>query len=133
MQELLADPHRMWILKTGMVAKDGAAVHPVQPVLDTRAVVEHDLVFACFDFRHVHADRSGPDAVVPAAPGQVRGVGAGHQRLGRNASGVDTGAAEQFAFDYRDALPGSGQPTRERGPGLTGTHDDRIEMRCHQL
>ena len=42
-------------------------------------------------------------------------------------------ATEQFAFDYRDALSCFSQPAREWGPGLTCTHDDRIEMRCHQL
>ncbi len=68
-QDVLVDPHRVWVLEAGMAAKDGAAVHPVEPVLDTLAVVEHDLVFARLDFRHVHADRTGCDAIFRAAAG----------------------------------------------------------------
>ncbi len=94
---------------------------------------EHDAVFACLDFRHVHADRSGPDSVFGAAAGQVGGVRAGHQRLGWDASGVDAGAADVFALDDRDPLPGGGQPTRQWRSGLAGTDDDRVEMLCHQV
>jgi len=94
------------ILEPGVPANNGAAVHSVQPIFDALAVAQHDLVFACLDFRHVHADHSGPDTVFRAATGQLGGVRAGHQGLGRNASVVDTGAADQFALDDRDALPG---------------------------
>ena len=73
------------------------------------------------------------DPVFGAAPRQVSGVRAGHQRLGRDASGVDAGAADQFALDHRDALPGCRQSTRQRRPGLPGANDDRVEMLCHRL
>ncbi len=37
-----------------------------------------------------------------------------------------------FALDDRDALPGRGQPTRQRRPGLPGTDDDRVETLRHR-
>src|SRR5947209_4887774 len=115
-----------------MPAKDGAVVHAVQPVLDTCAVVENNAVLARLDFWHVDADRAGVDTVVGAAAGQVCGVRAGNQRLGRDAPGVDAGAADQFALHYRHGVAGCGQPPDQRGPGLAGTHHDRVETLCHR-
>ena len=57
----------------------------------------------------------------------MRGIGAGDQRLGRRAAGVDAGAAEQVALDQRDLHAGAGQPAGERRPGLAGADDDRVE------
>ncbi len=129
---LVADPQRVRILEAGMTANDGAAVHAVKPVFDALAVAEHDLVFARLDFRHVHADRAGADAEVGAAPGQVRGVRAGHQCLGGDAAGVDAGPADQLALHHRNGVAGRGQPACQRGPGLAGAHDDRVETLLSQ-
>src|SRR5277367_813973 len=132
LQDLIADAQRVRVLESGMPPNDGAAVHSVQPVFDALAVVQHDLVFARLDFRHVHAHRSGPDTKVGAATGQVRGVCAGHQCLGRDASVVDTGAADELALHHGNGVAGCGQPACERGPGLTGAHYDRVETPCHR-
>ena len=67
------------------------------------------------------------DAVVGGAPGEVRGVGAGDERLGRHAAGVDAGAAEQLALDEGDFHAGAGQPAGERRTGLAGADDDGVE------
>ena len=56
------------------------------------------------------------DAVIRAAARQMRGIGAGDQRLGRHAAGVDAGAAEQLALDHRDLHAGRGQPPASDGP-----------------
>lgn len=130
-QHVVTDPHGVRIGEYRVPADDGAAVHALEPVFDTLAVVEHDLVLAGLDFRHVHADLAGADAVVGAAARQVRGMRGGHQRLGRDAPGVDARAADQFAFDDRDALPGFRQPPRQRRARLARTDDDRVEMFCH--
>ena len=77
--------------------------------MSTRTAVEHDAVFG-------------------GAAGEVRGVGAGDQRLGRHAAGVDAGAAEQLALDERDLHPGAGQAAGERRAGLAGADDDGVEV-----
>jgi hypothetical protein len=61
----------------------------------------------------------------------MRGMRAGHQRLGRDAPVVDAGPADQFALDYRDPLPDGCQSTCEWWAGLAGTDDDRVETLCH--
>ena len=131
-QELVADPQRVRVLESGMPADERATVHALQPAFDTGAVGQHDFVLARLDFRHVHADRSGSDAVLRPAPGQLRGVRARDKRLGRNASVVDAGAADVLALHYRHSLPGGGQPARQRRAGLAGADDDRVEIRCHR-
>ena len=75
---------------------------------------------------------AGADPVVGAAACDVGGVRTGDQGLGGNASGVDAGAADEFALDHRDGLAGRGQPTRQRWPGLPGADDDRVELFCHR-
>ena len=117
---------RAWPRKTVQPSMESSQL------FDTRAVGQHDAVLARLDFRHVHADRSGPDAEFGAATGQLCGVRAGHQCLGRDASGVDAGAADVFALHHRNALPGRCQPPRQWGSGLAGTDDDRVEMLSHR-
>src|SRR5207248_1902836 len=47
--------------------------------------------------------RTGPSKAKPySSPRRMRGLGAGDQRLGRHAAGIDAGAAESFALDDRD-------------------------------
>ena len=97
--------------------------HAAQPTLDAVARVGDDRVGARLDLRHVDARRAVEhDAVVGRASREVRGVGAGDQRLGRHAAGVDAGAAEQLALDERDrharaqsaGRPAAGRPGRRR-------------------
>ena len=79
---------------------------------------------------HVDADGAvDRHAVVGGAPREMRGIGAGDQRLGRHAAGVDAGAAEQLALDERDRHAGRGQPAGKRRAGLAGADDDRVEGR----
>ena len=108
-------------------------LHAAQPVLDAvRARCAETVICARLDARHVDADRAVEhDAVVGAAPRQMGGIGAGDQRLGRHAAGVDAGAAEQLALDQRDLHAGAGQPPGERRPGLPGADDDRVESLGH--
>src|SRR5205085_6163266 len=73
------------------------------------------------------------DAVLGAAPGEGRGIGAGDGRLGGHAAGVDAGAAEQMALDQGHRHPGGGEPAGERRAGLPGTNDDRIERPAHLI
>ena len=68
------------------------------------------------------------NAVLGGAARQVRRIGAGDQRLGRRAAGVDAGAAELArarrwppSCRRRSSRPASG------GPGLSGPDDDRVE------
>ena len=116
--------------EAGVAADQGAAVHALEPGLDAVAVVEHDVVLARLDLCHVDGDVAGADAEIGPAARDVRGVRAGDQRLGRDAAGVDAGAADQLAFDHRDGLPGRGQPAGQRRPGLAGADDDRVEAFC---
>ena len=88
----------------------------------------HDGVGARLDARHVHGDGAlDHDAVVARAARQVRGVGAGDQRLGGHASRVDAGPAEQAPLDERHLHAGAREPPRERRPGLPGPDDDGVE------
>ena len=47
----------------------------------------------------------------------MRGIGAGNQRLGRDAAGIDAGAAEELAFDRSATfMPAVRKPPRQRRP-----------------
>lgn len=110
-QQVVTDPQGVRILESGVPAEHGAAVYAVQPILDTLTVGEHDAVFACLDFGHVHTDGAGTDTVFGATTGQLRGVRTGDQRLGRDTPGVHAGTADMFALHDRNALARGGQPT----------------------
>ena len=71
--------------------------------------------------------RRRDDTVVGRAPRDVRGVGAGDQRLGGHAAGVHAGAAEQLALDERDRHAGGRQAARQRRTRLAGADDDGVE------
>ena len=119
---LVVDPDGVRTLEAGVAADQRAAVHALEPGLDAVAVVEHDLVLARLDLCHVDGDVAGADAVLGAASGDVCGVRAGHQRLGRNAAVVDAGSADELALDHRDGLarlrsagpPAAARPARRR-------------------
>jgi len=81
------------------------------------------------DLLHIDGDRAGDrHAEVGGAAGEVRGIGARHQRLGRRAAGVDARAAEAMALDDSNALTCSRQPVRQRGAGLAGANNDGVEL-----
>ena len=82
-----------------------------------------------FTARHVDADRAVErHAVIGGAAREVRGIGAGDQRLGRHAAGVDAGAAEQLcARRCATVMPASVSRPASDGPGLAGADDDRVE------
>ena len=89
-----------------------------------------DVVFSCLDALHVDLDVSrGAEAELGAAPRQMHGVGAGDQRLGGRAAGIDAGAAEATALDDRDFHARAGQPAGERRACLPGPDDDRVVVR----
>ena len=104
--------------------------HAAQPVLDAAARARHHGVGARLDARHVHGDGAlDDDAVVARAARQVRGVGAGDQRLGGHAPGVDARPAEQRPLDQRHLHAGAREPPGERRPRLPRADDDGVERR----
>src|SRR5262249_15890722 len=107
---------------------DGDTGIAPEAALDTaRGEAEH-VILALVNLLHVDADRAiDHNAVFARAPRHMRNVGAGNQRLGRRATGVDAGAAEAIALDDGDVHACPCQTVRQGGPGLTGTDDDRIE------
>ena len=72
-------------------------------------------------------DRPGGDAVVGGAARHRRHLGAGDQRLGRAAAGVDAGAPEVAPLDDRHPAAGAGEAHRQRRPGLAAADDDVVE------
>ena len=90
----------------------------------------HHGVGARLDARHVHGDGAlDHDAVVARAARQVRGVGAGDQRLRGRAPGVDARPAEQRPLDQRHLHAGAREPPRQRRPRLPRADDDGVEGR----
>ena len=98
---LVADADRVGRLEARVAVEHRAAVHAAQPALDAGARRSpRPRRRAPSPSRHVdRGRRRRRDAVVGAAPREMRGVGAGDQRLGRHAAGVDAGAAEQLPLD----------------------------------
>jgi hypothetical protein len=106
---------------------DGAVLELLHRSLDALAGAAGDGVLARLDLLHVDRDLAADgEAVVRAAPGHVHGIGAGDQRLGGRAAGVDAGAAETAALDDRHLHAGSGQPPRERRACLARSNDDGV-------
>ena len=124
---LLADLQRVRRDEARMPAQQREPLHAAQPALEVAARVHRHRVRARHHLGQVDADLAREHhAVVRAAPGQMRHLGTGHQRLGRHATGVDAGAAEQVALDQRHALARRGQASGQRRTGLAGTDDDRV-------
>ena len=114
------------------VAPDEAQVlRPGDPLVQAIDRLPDDGVLARLHRLHVDADRTDADAVVGGAPGNVRGAGARHQRLGRDAAVVDAGAAEVLALDQRRLHAGLGQADGEGRSGLAAADDDRVVASAH--
>ena len=119
-------------LETRVALVDRAVLHRLQPGLDSRARLPGDAVLPRLDPPHIDAHAAADThAEFRRAPRHVRGIGARHHRLGRDAAGIDAGAAEQLALDDRDLHSRCGQAPGEGGPGLSGTDNDRVEILRH--
>ncbi len=94
-EEPLAHAQLGRAFETGMAAYHGAVLHLLQPLLDAVACIERHRRGPLPDGAHVHAHRAADvDTILRGTTRQVGRVGAGHQRLGGHATGVDAGAAE---------------------------------------
>ena len=96
-----------------------------------RAFVETVSARALTRFMSILIGLSIAIPILGAAPGQVGRIGAGDQRLGRHAAGIDAGSAEQLALDERDFHAGRGQPSGEGRACLPGADDDGVEELVH--
>jgi len=72
--------------------------------------------------------------ITPYSPGprDMRCTSACDQRLRRDATCVDTGAAEALALDDRHLHSCTGQPHSQRRPRLPSTDNDRVIPRRHE-
>ena len=114
-QQLIADTNGVRRLEAGVPHEHTAAGHAVEPFLYPAARVAGDRIGPRLHARHVDTDRAvRNDAVVGAATGEMRGICAGDERLGRHATGVDAGAAEQLSLDDGDGHAGLRQPASQR-------------------
>jgi hypothetical protein len=85
------------------------------------------MILAGLDSFHIDSDLAWDfHAEIRRTPRHVGGVGAGHQRFGRNAAGIDASAAERLAFDHGNGSSGIDKTLRERRPCLTGSYNDGV-------
>ncbi len=124
---LIADLEDFGCLEAGMAGHHRAALHAAQPFFDSAARLHRHLAGAGGDFLHIDGNIARRDAEIGAAAGQMGGIGAGHQRLGRHAAGIDAGAAEIFAFDQAHGFTGAGQAAGQGRSRLAGADDDGVE------
>ena len=85
------------------------------------------LLLARDDLRQVDVDIVDVDAVVGAAPRQVRDTRAGDHRLGGRAADVDASAADVLALDQRDLPARLGERECQWLAGLAATDDHGVE------
>lgn len=102
-------------------------VEPAHPGFDARARLLHDRVLAGLDAGHVDLQAPGGEAELLAAPRQVHGTRAGHQRLGGHAADIDAGAAEVPPFDDGRAQALLAATRCDRRPGLARADDDGVK------
>ena len=94
-QSFLADGHRIRRHKTRVTADDRATLHAAEPIFDPGASFRGNGIRPRLHACHVDAGwRIQHDPVIGGAPGEVGGIGAGDERLGRHAAGVDAGTAK---------------------------------------
>ena len=132
-EELIADTHSIRIFKARMTLVDHQVLGALQPFLDALIRAPHDSVLALFDFLHVDSNRAfDRHAILGGAPGDMRCTGACDQRLRRDATGVDAGAAEALALNDRHLHSCTCQANRKRRPRLPSAYDDRVINSCHR-
>jgi hypothetical protein len=119
--------------KLRLPGEDRAMLRAAQPGFDIAAGLRGDRGGAGLDPRHVHPQLPlEGKAVLGAAPRCVCGIGAGDQRFGRYAAGVDASAAEQLTLDDRNRHAHRCKPSGQRRSGLPGANDDRVEAMAHR-
>ena len=113
---VVADLDRIGGQKARMAFDERAVGHTSQPGLEVRAGVADNLIHARHHGGEVDADWSDVHAKISPAPREVSRIGAGDQRLGRGAAGVDACAADELAFDQRNLLPADASRPAIAGP-----------------
>jgi len=133
-QYIIVHPHRMRALEARMAVINRTVFKSAHPVFHALVRAAGNLIFACFHPFHVDVDLSADgDAILAGALRQVRSVGARHQRLGRDAAGVNAGAAEVLALDDCHFHAGGRKPRCKRRPRLARANDDRVETYVHKI
>src|SRR5439155_13253022 len=102
-------------------------LHPRDPLGEAVGGVLDDHVLALLHRRHVDAHAAGREAVVAAAPRDMRRARTRDQRLGRDAAVVHARAAEEFALDEGGLQSLLVEPGAERGRRLPGADDDGVQ------
>ena len=132
LEDLVADTHRPRPLEPSVTHIDRAVRHAAQPALDALVRAPHDGVLARLDPLHVDPNRALQHyAEVSRAARDMGRLGAGDERLGRDAAGIDAGPAEPLSLDDRDARSCARQAVRQRGAGLPSANDDRVVGHRH--
>ena len=115
----------------GLPGDQGDFRSGAEPILLPLSAIDHDCFDAGADLGEVDGDRPGQDAEVGSAPREMCGIGAGDQRLGRTAAGIDAGAAEVATLDQRHLAARAREADGERRPGLAAADDDGVEFLGH--
>jgi hypothetical protein len=104
-----------------------AAVETFQPFLDAITRPPGHMILSGLDSLHIDGDFARDlYAEVCRAASHVRGIGAGHQRFGRCATGIDAGTAKELALNHRYSSSRAGQTICQRRSCLAGSDDDGI-------
>ena len=102
------------------------------PARHAGARLERNPVFARLDAFDVDAQlASNLNAIFGGAAGLARHPRACHQRLSRNAAGVDTRTAYMLALDDRGPESLLRETVCERRAGLARTNNNRVEFPGH--
>ena len=132
LEQYFTHPERVGILKAPLPFVNGAVLCIFQPLFHALVRLCHHAILAFLHPLHVHGDGAlKGDAELLAAPGHVSGASTGYQGLGGDAAGVDTGAAEELAFNDGHLHSFFGQSCCQRGPRLSCADDDRVVLCFH--
>ena len=124
-----ADRHFVRRQESGVVFIHRAPLQCLERALHGPPRYPGDGVLARLHCLHVDADGTSDGyAVIAGTARQMGRIGARDQCLGRRASGIDTGAAKELAFDNRHLPTRACEAPSERRPGLPGPDDDRIKF-----
>jgi hypothetical protein len=108
---------------------NGAGFETLEPLLHARSRRSRDGILARLDRPHVDGNVAlQPNTELAGAPRHPGRIGAGHQRLGRDAAGIHASAAERLALDDGDLHADLYQARGQRRSRLSGPDDDRVEL-----
>src|SRR5262249_36808128 len=129
-EDLPVDLYLLGADEATVALENGTTFEPLQRSLDAFPRRERNGVLTRFDRLHIHANRAADGyAIVVSATREIRGIGARDQSLGRGATGIDAGTAEELALDNGN-LPACGrQSPRQSRPSLSSADNDRIIIR----